>query len=196
MQLDIGSSKKVFLEAISILYPSKQIIAQWLNMEQTGADWNLIPNQNSKVGEAVGEAGFDDFLTKSEADKIALVTTFITAQEAELVAPEVEVNSSLSISISPLDGVTRTVQVYDMKINYSEKWVRIYTRCVYGDDRPPKYVEMFADNSTLLPDGQGGTIGEYDYLYYRIYVTKESLVDLQTEEIQFRSTPDGGAKWD
>jgi len=193
MELQISPTQKIWLEAISHIYGSKQVFAQWKNMEQIGSEWN-VTNENSNVGLLIDTPAFDDFLTKAEADKITLATSFILSQQP--VVPIIDVQNALDITISPIDTVTRTVQVYDMKINYSEKWVRLYTRCVYSDNRDPKYVQLQADNTTLLPDGNGGTIGEYDYLYYQIYVTGQSLVTLQTQEIQMRATPDGGAKWD
>lgn len=195
MEIQISPQKRVKLEAITRLYNTQEVFVQWRDMEPSGSDWTEGEG-NSHVEKIADQSNIDVFVAKTEQEKISDITAFIITRQVTDV-PEVTVNNSLDIPISPLEGgIERTVQVYDMKINYSEKWVKLYTRCVYSDNRLPNYVILTADNDVLLPDGQGGQIGEYDYLYYRVNIAKESLIDVQTDIIQMRSTIQGGAKWD
>jgi hypothetical protein len=194
MEIQINNDNRVLLEGLSQLFSSKQIFVQWKDMEQTGTQWQVVGG-NAHVAEFTAST-YDEFIAKTEAARITAISDFIALKYSQ-AAPTTEIANALEIPIPPLpDGTTRIVQVYDMKINYAEKWVRLYTRCVYSVNREPKYVVLTADNNTQLPNGQGGYIGEYDYLYYRVNIQKESLIDVQTEIIQLRATPEGGAKWD
>lgn len=194
MELQINPQTKVELEALSLIYNLNEVVVQWRSMEQTGTEW--APVGNAIVEVLVKDADVEPFLAKPSADQLSTIAAFInTKNQAD--NPVVSIQNAIEVPISPLsDGTTRIVQLYDMKVNYAVKWVKIYTRCVYSDGRAPKYVVLTADNAVQFDNGQGGTIGEYDFLFYKVNNLKEGLADVQREIIQMRSTPQGGAKWD
>jgi hypothetical protein len=90
---------------------------------------------------------------------------------------------------------TRFVRVIGNFTKYYKNEILLATEVLFTDGRESRIVNLLANDLVRLPDGLGGTVGEYSYLLQRIN-SGENPNQVIREILHFRASNDGGYRFE